>query len=91
MKHCNLKITGKVQGVFFRAEAKKKAKELKLTGFIRNEEDGTVYAELEGEESLINEFHEWVKAGGPELATVENTAFTCDDELKEFEDFTVRT
>ena len=91
MKHCKLKITGKVQGVFFRAEAKKKAQELKLTGFVENKEDGSVYAELEGEQGLIEDFLTWVKAGGPELATVDNAHYTFEDSLKDFEDFSIRT
>ncbi len=43
MKHLNIRIFGKVQGVFFRYYAEKEARSLGLTGFIRNEPDSTVY------------------------------------------------
>lgn len=89
MKHINLKITGEVQGVFFRMEAKKKAEQLGLSGFAENHEDGTVYIELEGEESLLEEFVNWAK-NGPSLANVEDVEIMEEEGLKGFEDFTVR-
>lgn len=89
MKHLNIKITGKVQGVFFRAEAKKKAEELGLFGFIRNEEDGSVYVELEGEEGFIQEFAKWCKDGGPELAATEKVKIEYEENLKNFKDFSI--
>ena len=44
-------ISGRVQGVFFRASTKNKAEELCLTGWVRNRSDGTVEACFEGEEN----------------------------------------
>lgn len=67
MKAVNIRVTGKVQGVFFRESAKKVATELGLAGFVRNEPDGSVYVEVEGEEALIEKFVEWCK-DGPERA-----------------------
>ncbi len=90
MKHLKLQITGKVQGVFFRAEAKKKAEELGLKGFVRNEDDGSVYLEAEGEETFLEELIAWVKAGGPELAYVDKIKADYDDALKAFDDFSIR-
>jgi len=90
MKHLNAKITGSVQGVFFRAEAKKKAKQLGLAGFIRNEADGSVYIEVEGEESLIADLMKWCQDGGPELASVEHVNHEYEEGLKNFEDFSIR-
>lgn len=89
MKHINLKITGEVQGVFFRVEAKKKAGQLGLSGFAENHEDGTVYIELEGGESLLEEFVNWAK-DGPPLANVGEVEIVEEECLKGFEDFTVR-
>jgi len=43
-----LRIYGKVQGVFFRKYAQMTAQSLGLGGFVRNEPDGSVYAEVEG-------------------------------------------
>lgn len=45
MKHISIRIYGRVQGVGFRVSAQKKADELGITGFVRNEPDGTVYLE----------------------------------------------
>ena len=44
-------VRGRVQGVFFRASAAEKAAELRLAGFVRNEPDGSVYMEAEGDET----------------------------------------
>jgi acylphosphatase len=64
-KHFNIKITGEVQGVFFRASAKKKADALNISGFVRNEPDGSVYVETEGEEENIRQFIQWCQHGPP--------------------------
>ena len=65
LKHYNIHIIGKVQGVFFRSSAKERAIDLGLKGFVRNEVDGSVYVEAEGEESVLKEFVRWCKDGSP--------------------------
>lgn len=45
---------GEVQGVGFRYKATQVARELKLTGFVRNESDGSVYMEVQGIEEKID-------------------------------------
>ncbi len=45
---------GRVQGVGFRYTAKYLAQSLELTGWVRNEYDGTVTMEVQGRETLIN-------------------------------------
>jgi len=45
---------GRVQGVGFRYQAKYAAKSLGLTGWVRNEYDGTVTMEVQGSEGMIN-------------------------------------
>jgi acylphosphatase len=70
MKHVNIHISGKVQGVFFRASAKEQADYLGVRGFVRNEPNGEVYMEAEGEENQLNEFLEWCKHG-PRRSKVE--------------------
>ena len=59
----NIRITGEVQGVFFRQSAKSEAKRLSLSGFTRNEPDGSVYIEAEGDEPALKEFLEWCHQG----------------------------
>lgn len=70
MKHVKLTITGKVQGVWYRGSAQRKARELGLCGFVRNQPDGSVYAEVEGGEAEVQTFTKWCQQG-PELAKVE--------------------
>lgn len=65
MKHYEIRVTGKVQGVFFRASARDVAQSLGLRGRVRNEPDGSVYIEAEGEEQHLLEFTEWCKQGPP--------------------------
>ncbi len=71
MKHVNIRVSGKVQGVFFRASTKEQADQLGVKGFARNEPNGDVYIEAEGEEDKLNLFLEWC-ARGPSKARVEN-------------------
>jgi acylphosphatase len=73
IKHVSINITGKVQGVFFRASTKEKADELNVKGFVRNERDGSVYVEAEGTDKDLEIFIGWCKHG-PKLAYVEH----CD-------------
>ncbi len=70
MKNYKFRVRGKVQGVWYRASTKRKAEELGLCGFVRNEPDGSVYVEAEGEESRLQALAEWCRRG-PELARVE--------------------
>lgn len=50
------RFSGVVQGVGFRWEAKTLAAQLGLTGWVRNESDGTVTVELQGGEAAVGEF-----------------------------------
>lgn len=70
MRQVHLKISGKVQGVFFRAEAKAVAQTLKLRGWIRNTSDGNVEAVAQGEEHALKQFVAWCQHG-PEHARVD--------------------
>lgn len=71
MKHFSIKVFGKVQGVFFRASTKDVAEKFSIKGFVRNEKDGSVYMEAEGEEEKLKQFIEWCNQG-PSHAIVEN-------------------
>ncbi len=61
--HINVTVTGRVQGVGFRAGAKHKALQLKLTGWVQNQTDGSVYMEIEGDSAKIQDFLVWCKEG----------------------------
>ncbi len=64
-----LKIYGKVQGVGFRYYTQKKARDMKLNGFVQNKPDGSVYVEAEGDAGQLDLFIDWCK-DGPSWARV---------------------
>ena len=82
-------ISGRVQGVWFRANTKQKAEQLGLTGWVRNTHDGCVEAVFEGEESLVNEMIEWCHQGPP-LAKVEKVDVKIQDIKNKFDVFSIR-
>jgi acylphosphatase len=68
--HYDIYISGHVQGVFYRASACAEAQRLGLRGFVRNEDDGSVYAEAEGEVEALERFVAWCRRG-PSRARVD--------------------
>jgi len=88
MIHLNIKIFGKVQGVGFRYSARVKAGKLGIAGFVRNELDGSVYIEAEGDERVLKQFLEWCEHGFDfaEVAKIESSA----EEVKNFPDFAIK-
>ena len=70
MQTVRLTITGKVQGVFYRAGAKERAEELGLKGWVRNIAGGAVEITVSGDEATIEEFTSWCRRG-PSKARVE--------------------
>lgn len=64
-------VSGHVQGVFYRASTRDKANELGLTGWVANRPDGCVDAQLEGEQSAVDEMIAWMRQG-PSAARVED-------------------
>ena len=58
-------VTGRVQGVFYRASTKAKADELGITGFVQNMPDGKVYIEAEGMDDQLDLFKTWCSKGPP--------------------------
>jgi len=88
MKQVHIFVSGTVQGVFYRHNARKKAKELGIKGWVRNLYDGRVEVTAEGEEEDLKKFIEWCKKG-PELAFVENIEVEWNDYKGKYEDFSV--
>jgi len=88
IEHLKIKIFGRVQGVFFRYEALKKAKELNIKGFVKNENDGSLYLEAEGEKENLKKFLKWCRRG-PILARVEKIQFEFNKEIKNFSEFKI--
>jgi len=87
MPTVHLLIKGKVQGVFYRATAKKIADKLKLTGWIKNTINDDVEATVTGGEEQLQQFINWCKKG-PEKAKVEDVITTQETETP-FNDFEI--
>lgn len=88
MKNISLRIYGKVQGVYFRVSTREKANHLNITGFVRNERDGSVYVEAEGDDESLDEFFNWCKHG-PKNASV-TEIIKNEGRLKMYSDFEIR-
>ena len=65
----HMKISGRVQGVYYRASALQEAQKLGLVGWVMNCSDGTVEALAEGEKSKLEQFIAWCQRG-PEGARI---------------------
>jgi len=60
-----VRVTGRVQGVFFRAWTQQQARELGVNGWVRNASDGSVEAHLEGDEAAIKALVDRLWRGPP--------------------------
>lgn len=81
-------VHGRVQGVFFRASTKDRADQLGVCGWVRNNYDGTVSIEAEGEESFVEKFVAWCHEGPPS-AKVERVDVTSLEPLH-YKNFEIR-
>jgi acylphosphatase len=60
-----IRVRGRVQGVWFRATAEREAARLGVTGFARNERDGSVLVEAEGHAAAVDAMVAWCRIGPP--------------------------
>jgi acylphosphatase len=82
-------VTGKVQGVFYRAETAAKARRLNITGWVRNLPDGRVEAVFEGEEANVQKIIDFCRRG-PTNAYVIDVDVRRQEWKGEYHNFTVR-
>lgn len=81
-------ISGKVQGVWYRASTKDKANELNITGYAKNLSDGGVEVVASGESEKLDTLYHWLHKG-PMLAKV--TEVTREElAYQEFDRFAVK-
>jgi acylphosphatase len=83
------RIHGRVQGVGFRMQAHAKATRLGITGWVRNEPDGSVRVEAEGAEDAIQSYEQWLEQGPPGARVSNVDAHTGPAEGR-FRRFTIR-
>jgi acylphosphatase len=84
----HVSVSGRVQGVFFRAWTREQAEALGVTGWVRNCPDGHVEAHVEGQESAVEQMLDLLRQGPP-AAEVENLRI-WDVEPCDFDGFEVR-
>ncbi len=82
-------ISGRVQGVLYRSNTKRRGRKLGLTGWVRNLPDGRVEAVVEGEEERVEELIQWCRRGPPS-ALVTGLEIKREPPTDEFENFSIR-
>lgn len=93
LERFTFKVTGKVQGVFFRKFTEAKAKELGVRGWVQNTEDGTaVIGEAEGKAAAMAAFRQWLSKEGSPKSVITGASFTEAKAIAgySFEDFGVK-
>lgn len=87
MKAVKIRISGRVQGVYFRASTKKQAESLDIKGSVKNEPDGSVFIEAVGEKKGLDQFIDWCKSGPP---TAKVEGMTIEEiQIKHFDSFSI--
>ncbi|MEW6299516.1 MAG: acylphosphatase [Thermodesulfobacteriota bacterium] len=89
MKRLHVIVRGRVQGVYFRASARDRARQLGLKGWVRNCPDGRVELVAEGEEERLVRLLTWCH-GGPPGAVVTDLEVQWQDATGEFSGFVIR-
>jgi acylphosphatase len=82
-------VAGRVQGVFFRASARQKARLFGVTGWVRNRPDGCVEGMAQGSPAVLDEFRAWL-GRGPANARVLKVEWEEVTDPEAFEDFEIR-
>ena len=86
-KHYRITVKGRVQGVWFRKYTREAAISRNLSGLVRNERNGTVYIESEGNEKDLESFIQWLHKGSP-MSKVEEV-FWEEGGCKDFSGFEI--
>jgi acylphosphatase len=87
IKHIDITVRGRVQGVFFRGSTKAVADQLGVKGYVRNEPNGDVFIAAEGDKVSLEMFLDWCSEG-PENAQVTSVE-SHEGELKNYRNFDV--
>lgn len=88
-KRAHVYVSGRVQGVFFRATTREEAKDRGVTGWVKNLPDGRVEAVFEGEEEKVQEMIDFCHEGS-RAASVSDVEVEWSDYRGEFSNFGVR-
>lgn len=80
-----LLIIGRVQGVGFRFYMQRKARELRVTGWVRNRSDGAVEAVIQGTSGAVETMIAWVRRGPPSAVVAEVRVTEASGDFATFE------
>jgi acylphosphatase len=86
--HAHVYVSGRVQGVYYRANTRDTADELGIDGWVKNLDDGRVEAVFEGPEAAVEQMIEWCHSGSPR-ANVEDVSVEFDEPIG-LEGFNIR-
>jgi len=89
MLRARVRVTGRVQGVYYRAHARNKAARLGVVGWVRNLADGSVEGVVEGNEPSVRAMLDWCRIGSPR-AVVDKVDVIWEPYTGEFDRFSVR-
>jgi acylphosphatase len=89
VRQLHVVISGRVQGVFFRAETRRTALALGITGWVRNLPDRTVEAVFEGGDEPLRQMMQWCHSGPPG-ARVDRVTVKTPAAASDFSGFEIR-
>jgi acylphosphatase len=89
LERAHVRVSGQVQGVFFRDSTRQKAEELGLAGWVKNMPGGEVEAVFEGPSDKVREMVRWCEEG-PRHASVEYVDVDYESAAGDLEGFEVR-
>lgn len=89
MKTVHVRITGKVQGVWFRQSTKQEAETHSVNGWVKNTKDGAVEGVFQGAENDVDGLIRWCHHGPP-LSKVEQVIVDEIDDDKTLSKFSIR-
>ena len=86
MKAIQINVSGRVQGVCFRASARDEARRIGVTGWVRNLSDATVEVFVQGPEEKVNRLLSWCYQGPPGafVTVVDYTEMPVDPSMNTF-------
>jgi acylphosphatase len=87
MRTVRVRISGRVQGVFFRASCADLARDLALDGWVRNRPDGDLEAVFQGSDEAVERIVSWCRTGPPSARV--NTVEVSDEPVFEGDGFRV--
>jgi acylphosphatase len=87
-KRYHVWVSGRVQGVFFRANTWKQARSLEVSGWVRNLPDGRVETVFEGEDHAAEAMLNWLRAGSPP-ARIDSAEVAAEAATGEFTGFEI--